>query len=148
MLMILTRQLSCFMIDFKWCQVSLLGLDEDESLHLLIACLNSSLEKGLQQEVDLHLILLRILESTWQLRVVLKVLWSAFHRLSRERHGRLLYLIALIAGSLRLLIQFISFQGPQLLLATSCIFMSKKDLLVFLMTFLKFFQLSRLLDIL
>ena len=73
MLMILTRQSSCLMIDFKWCQVNLSGPGKDKSLHLLIACLNSSLEKGLQWEVDLHSILLRILELTWQLRAVLKV---------------------------------------------------------------------------
>ena len=146
MLMIFARQSSCLMISFKWCQVSLLGPSEDKSLYLLIACLNSSLEKELQQEVDFHLILLRILVSTWWLRALLKILWSASHRLSRERHEQPSYLIALIAGSLHLLIQFISSQGPQLLLATSWIFESKKDLLVFLTVFLKFFQLSRLLD--
>ena len=71
---ILTRQSSCLMIDFKWHQVILSGPGNDESLHLLITCLNSSLEKELQWEVDLHLILLRILKLTWQLRAVLKVL--------------------------------------------------------------------------
>ena len=148
MLMILTRQSSCLMIDFNWCQVNLLGSGNDKSLHLLITCLNSSLEKGLSQEVALCSILLRILVLTWWLRTVLKMLWSAFHRLSRERHESLLYLITSIAGSLRLLIQFISSQEPWLLLATCWIFVSMKDLLVFLMTFLNFFQLSRLLDVL
>ena len=110
MLMIFARQSSCLMISFKWCQVSLLGPSEDKSLYLLIACLNSSLEKELQQEVDFHLILLRILVLTWWLRALLKILWSASHRLSRERYEQPSYLIALIAGSLHLLIQFISSQ--------------------------------------
>jgi len=55
------------------------------------------------------------------------------------------YLIASVAGSLYLLTQFISSHGPQLLLATSRILVSKNVLLVVLTTLLNFFQLSRLL---
>ena len=144
-LIMLTRHSPCLMIDFKWYQVNLSGPGTDKSLHLLIAWLNSFLEKGYHCEVALHSILLRILRLTWWLRAVLNVLWSVSHRLSGERHGQSLCLMASMAGSLHLLIQFISFQGPQLLFTTSWIFVSKKDLLTFLTTFLKLFQLSRLL---
>ena len=148
MLMILIRQLSWLTIDFRWCHINLSGPGADKSLHLLIACLNSSLEKGYYCKVGLWSISLRMLRLIWRLRAVLNVLWRASHRLSRDRHGQLLYLMALMARSLCLLIQFISSQGLQLLLATSWIFMSKKVLLMFLTTFLKFFQFSRLLVIL
>jgi len=148
MLMILTRHSSCLTIDFKWHQVNLSEPGANKSLHLLIAWLNSSLEKGYYCKVALRSISLRMLRSTWQLRAVLNVLWSAFHRLSGKRHRQSLCLMALMAGSLHLLIQFISSQGPQLLFTTSWIFTSKKDLLTFLITFLKLFQLLRLLVIL
>ena len=147
-LMTLTRQSSCLRMALRWHYISLSGPGNDELLHLIIAYLNSSLEKELQAEVTLHLISLRILVSTWQLRAVLKDAWSTFHKLSRERQEWLLYWMALMTSSLCLLIQFINSQGPWLLFATSWIFMSKKDLFVFLTTFLNFFQLFRLLDIL
>ena len=147
-LMMLTRYSSCLMMYFKWCQVNLLEPGADESLHLLIAYLNSSLEKGYHREVALHLILLRMLRSTWQLRAVLNVLWRASHRLSGKRHRWPLCLMASVAESLHLLIQSISSQGLWLLFATSWILSLKKDLLTFLTTFLKLFQLLRLLVIL
>ena len=145
MLMMLMRQSSWLMIDLRWCHVSLLGPGADKLLHLLITCLNSSLEKEYYCKVGLQSISLSMFRSTYWLRVVLNVLWRVSQRLSGDRHGWLLYLMALMAGSLHLLIQFISFQGSQLLLATSWILVSKKSLLTFLTTFLKFFQFSRLL---
>jgi len=145
MLMMLLRQSSWLTMDLKWRHVSLSGPGTDELLYLLITCLNSSLEKGYHCEYGLQSISLSTFRSTCQLRVVLNVLWRASQRLSGDRHGRPLYLMALMAGSLHLLIQFISFQGPQLLLVTSWILASKKSLLMFLTTFLKFFQFSRLL---
>ena len=148
MLMMLTRHSSYLIMDFKWCQVNLSGPGTNELLSLLIAWLNSSLEKEYHCKVALHSISLRMLRSTWWLRVVLNVLWSVSHRLPRERHEQSLCLMALVVGSLHLLIQFISSQGPWLLFATSWILASKKDLLTFLTTFLKLFQLSRLFVIL
>ena len=64
------------------------------------------------------------------------------------KHGWSLYLIASIAGNLHLLTQFMSFQGPHLLLVISWILRLKKDCLVFLTIFLNTFQFSRLLNIL
>jgi len=79
---------------------------------------------------------------------VLKVAWRASHKLSGIRYSWLSYLMASTAGNLHLLIQLINSHGLWLLFMTSWIFKSKKDLLVFLMTFLNFFQSSRLLVIL
>ena len=145
MLMILLRQSSWLMMDLRWRHVSLSGPSTDKLLHLLITCLNSSLEKGYHCKVSLQSISLSTFRSTCRLRAVLNVLWRASQRLSGDRHRWPLYLMALMAGSLHLLIQFISFQGLWLLLATSWILASKKSLLTFLTTFLKFFQFSRLL---
>ena len=71
-----------------------------------------------------------------------------FQRLSRVRHGWLLYLMASIAGSFHLLTQFISSQEPWLLFAISWILSLKNDLLVILITFLNVFQFSKLLVVL
>ena len=57
-------------------------------------------------------------------------------------HSLLLYLMALMAGNLHLLTQFISSQGLLLLLEISWIFWSKKDYLIFLTVFLNCFQSS------
>jgi len=78
----------------------------------------------------------------------LKVEWRAFYKELRVRHGRLLYLITLMAGNLCLLTQLISSQGLQLLLAISWILVSKKICLVDLTNFLKDFQSSILLVVL
>ena len=146
MLIMFERQVSWLMMNFKCRHVSLSGPDADPSLHLLIADLNSSLENGLHCWVGLCSILLSMLMSTWRFRAVLKMLWRALHKLSGKRHGRPLCLTASIAGSFRLLIQFISSHRPQFLFTMSWILSSKKDLLTFLTTFLNFFQFSRLLD--
>ena len=79
---------------------------------------------------------------------MLKELWRTVHRLSGERQGEPLYLIALVAGSFLFLTQFISSQGPRLLFVISLILLSKNDLLASLVVDLKVFQESRLLDIL
>ena len=72
--------------------------------------------------------------------------WRACQRSLISRHEWLLCLIALTAGSFLVLIQFISFQGPFFLFKISCILASKNSHLVFLTTFLKFFQFSKCLD--
>ena len=148
MLMILVRQTFCLRMVLRYHHVNLSGLGADELLYLFIVCLNSSLENSSHREVVLLPILLRTLTLTWRWSTVLKVVWRALHKLSGARHGWPSYLIALVAGSLYLLIQFINFQRLWLLFTTSWIFISKNDFLVFLMTFLNFFQFSRLLVIL
>ena len=146
--MMLLRQSSCLRMDLRWFHNNLFSPGIDELLQLLIACLNFSLENGFQSDVDLSPISLRtsMLICWWS--VVLNVEWRVFQRLSRVRHGWLLYLIALIVGSFHLLTQFISFQEPQLLFAISWILTLKKNLLVILTTFLNNFQFSRLLVVL
>ena len=144
----LERQTSCLRMVLRCCYMSLSGLGADELLHLIKAHLNSSFENGTHAKIALHPISSRILVSTWWWSTVLKVAWKAPHKLSGVRHGWFSYLMALTAGNLRLLIHFINFHSPQLLFTTSWIFELKKDLLVFLTTFLNFFQFSRLLDIL
>ena len=148
MLMILRRHFSCLRTCLRWCQVTLFGPEADELLQLLITFLNSSLENGSHDKVDLFSISLRMSTSTWQLIAWLNVLWRVPHKLSGVMHGCPLNLIASVAGSLRLLIQFISSQGLWLLFATSWIFESKKECLVFFTTFQNSFQFSWLLVVL
>jgi len=74
MLTILVRHESSLMINFKWCQVNLSGPSANESLHLLIANLNSLLENGDQFWEGLFSILLMTLRSTCRLRAVLNIL--------------------------------------------------------------------------
>ena len=76
----------------------------------------------------------------------MKVVWRASQRRLVVIYGLPSYLMALVAGSLRLLTQFINSHGPQILFATFWILKSKNDLLVSFMTFLNLFQLSKLLD--
>ena len=146
MLMILERQLLFLMMSFQCRHDILLGPGAEESIHLWMADLNSYLENGFQIWQGLHSTSFRILKSTWRWRAVLKELWRAFHKLLGEKHDMLLYLIASVVGSFLFLTQFISSQGPRLLLVISCILLSKKDYLASLTVDLKTFQLSRLLD--
>ena len=148
MLMVLVKHLSCLIMIFRCLHKSLSGPGAKESLHFVITCLSSSLEKGAHWAVGLWMILLRILMLVWRFWAVLKVLCSVSHRLSGDKHGWSLCLMASVAGSRHLLIQLISSQGPFLLLAISWILSSKYDLLAFLMAFLKFFQFSRDLEFL
>jgi len=85
-LMMLQRHSSCLRIDLRWLQDNLSGPGIDELLQLLIACLNSSLENGVQKVNDLLLISLRTSMLICQWKVVLKVKWKAFLRLSRVKH--------------------------------------------------------------
>ena len=144
--MTLERQSSFGKISFQWHQDILSEPGVDESEHLIIADLNSWLEKGLHGWPCLFSISLRMLTSIWQWRVLLKDLCRASHRLSNKIQGDPLNLIASIAGSLLFLTQFISSQGPRLLLAISQILLSKNECLVSLTVALNNFQFSRLLD--
>ena len=144
--MTLAMQTSSFKMILRWLHDSLSSPGVNKLLQLPNAILNSSFKNSAQADTCLLPILSRILISTWQWRVVLKEKWRASHKLSSERHGWLSYLIASIAGNLRLLTQFMSSQGPRLLLATSWILMSKNDFLVIITVLLNNFQSSRLLD--
>ena len=148
MLMMLLRHLSWLRIHLRWFHDSLSSSGVDELLQLLIEHLNFSLENSTQNDGNLLLILSRTSMLICQWRVVLNVEWKVFQRLSRVRHSWLLYLIALITGSLHLLTQLMSSQEPRFLLAISWILMLKKILLMILTIFLKDFQSLRLLDIL
>ena len=148
MLMMLIKHLSCLIMIFRCCYESLSGPGAKESLHFAITCLSSSLEKGAHWAVGLWSILSRILTLVWRFWAVLKVLCSMSYRLSGGKHGWPLCLMALVTGSRCLLIQLVSSQGPFLLLEISWILSSKYDLLVFLMTLLKFFQFSKDLEFL
>ena len=145
-LMTLVIQSPSFIMDLRCLYDSLSSPGVNELLQLPKAILNSSFENGVQIEVCLFPISSKMLVLTWRWSTVLKKEWRAFHKLSREKHGWLLYLIASTAGNLCLLTQFMSSQGPQLLLATSWILVSKKALLVVLTIFLNDFQSSRHLD--
>ena len=104
MLIMFERQASWLTMNFKCHHVSLSGPGADSLLHLLITDLNSSLENGLYHCEGLCSILLSMSILTWWFRVVLKILWSAFHKLSGERHGWPLWLMASMVGSFHLLI--------------------------------------------
>ena len=88
MLIMLVRQASWLIMNFKWCHISLSGPSANASLHLLIADLNFSLENRLHCWESLCSTLLRMLRSTWQFRAVLKVLWRVFYKLLGEKHGK------------------------------------------------------------
>ena len=148
MLIMLVTHSSCLVMNFRCHHKSLSGPGAEESLHFAIACLSSSLEKGAHRAMGLWSILLRISILICQFWAVLKVLCRASHRLSRDKHGWPLCLMASVVGSLSLLIQLVSFQGLFLLLVISWILSSKYDLLAFMTTFLKVFQFSSDLDLL
>ena len=148
MLIMLDKHLSCLVMSFRCRQESLSGPGAEESLHFVIACLNSSLENRAHRAIGLWSISLRISMLVCRFCAVLKVLCRASYRLSGDKHSWLLCLMASVAGSHCLLIQLVSFQGLFLLLAISWILSLKYDLLTFLMTFLKFFQFSRDLEFL
>ena len=133
-------------MDLRCIHDSLSGPGVNELLQLPKAILNFSFENRAQVEVCLFPILSKMLVSTWWWSAVLKEEWRVFHKLSRERHGWLSYLMASTAGNLCLLTQFMSSQGSWLLLATSWILVSKKALLVVLTIFLNDFQSLRHLD--
>ena len=148
MLIILDKHSSCLVMNFRCRYESLSEPGAEESLYFAIACLNSSLENRAYRAIGLWSILLRISMLVCWFCAVLKVLCRAFHRLSGDKHSWPLCLMASVAGSRHLLIQLVSSQGLFLLLAISWILSLKYDLLIFLTTFLKFFQFSRDLEFL
>ena len=77
---------------------------------------------------------------TWWFWAELNNLWRASHKLSSLIYSWLLNCIALVAGRLLFLTQFMSSQGPHFLLAISLIFPLKKFCFVFLTIPLNLFQ--------
>ena len=145
-LMIWARHVSCFRMVLRCRYISLSGPGADKLLHLVRAWWSSSFEKGAQTIVGLGLISLRTSSSIGWWRAELNVAWRASQRLFVVMHRFPSYLMALVAGILHLLTQFINSHGLWLLLATSRILVLKNVFLVSFTTLLNFFQLSRLLD--
>jgi len=145
LIILIKHSLFCRM-SLRWLHNNLSGPKKKELLQLEIAILNSSLEKRFHGKGDIELISLRMLISTLRCKTVLNKRCKACHKSLMFKHGWLLYLIASIARSFCLLTHFISFQGPHLSLAISCILLSKKVHLVILTVFQKDFQSSRFLD--
>ena len=140
----LKTQSSFLIMNLIWFQVNLSGPGADELLHFSIALINSCLEKGFQLLIGL----LGISSKTW---ISISLVWAELKELCRviQRSSSLIYecpsyWIALIAGSLCFLTQFMRFYRLHFLLAISSILSSKKDLLVFLTMLLKLRQFSRL----
>ena len=88
----------------------------------------------------------KISASIWWSWAILNDKCRVCQRLLISRYSQLLYLTALTAGSLHLLIQFISSQGPLHLLEISWILRSKNVHFMFLIIFLNCFQFSIHLD--
>ena len=106
-LMIFKRHLLFLMI-FQWCHDILSGPGAEVSTYFWMVDLNLNLENGFQIWHGLYSISFRMSTLTWRWRAVLKELWRAVHRLSGERQGEPLYLIASVARSFLFLTQFIS----------------------------------------
>ena len=121
-------------------------LGVDELLYFVIALMNSSSENGLYFITFLLGISSSKSKSIWRFCAILKDKWRVYYKLSSLIHGWPLYWIASIAGSLYFLTQFMSFYGPQFLLAISWNFRSNKLCLIFLTVFLNCFQSSIYLD--
>ena len=132
------------MIVLIWLYVNLSGLGADKLLHFSIALISSSLENGAYSTMALSKISSRKWMTTSWDWVELKELWRAFYKSFSLIHRCPLNWIALTAGSLCFLTQFISFHGPHFLFAISSILLLKKIHLDFLTVFLKSFQFYRL----
>ena len=146
--MMILRYSSSLRIILRWLHDSLSGPEAEELLQLDIVNLNSSFENTGHGTVGLLVILSRISTSTWWLLAILKVEWSAYHKLLISKHCWLLYLMVSITSNFLLLTQFISSQGPRLLWAISWILSSKKACFMDLTLLLKAFQFFRLLIVL
>ena len=80
-IMLFKHSLSLRMI-LRWLHDNLSRPGVETLLQFVMAILNSSFENGGQGEVSLSMISSRTSTSTWWWRIVLKVEWSAFYRLS------------------------------------------------------------------
>ena len=125
---------------------NLSGPGTDKLLQLVIVHMNSSSKKFDHTTKGNELSSLSTVSSISQNWTMLKEKWRACQRSSSSKQGWPLYLIILIARSLHLLTQFMSSQGPRLLLAISWILRSKNALFIVLTVFQNIFQLSMLFE--
>ena len=139
MLIILFKHALSLMILLRCLYDNLFGPGVDKLLHLAMELINSSSENSTQIEGFLLGILSSISISIWWFWAILNNKWRACQRSSILRQGWLLCLTILTAGRLHLLTQFISSQGPYILLEISWILRLKNDHFVFLTIFLNYF---------
>ena len=140
--MMFFKHILSLMMCLRYPHKSLSGPGADMLLHLTIALVNSSSENDVHSGEEYKSNSFSTLSSIWWNWAMLNEEWRACHRSSKFKQDWLLYLIISMAGSLHLLTQLISSQGPCFLLAISWILRSKKDRFVFLTVFWKVFQSS------
>ena len=104
----LFKHLSSLRMILRWFYNNLSKPGIKALLQFAMVILNFFFKNGSQGEVSLSMISSRTSTSTWQWRAVLKVEWSAFHRLLTSWHCWLLCLLTSIAGNFLLLTQFMS----------------------------------------
>lgn len=139
------RHSSFWMIILMCLQDNLFGLEVNILLHLKIALLNFSFEKGFQLIVDTLRISFSKSMFIWWFWAKLNNRWSACHKSSSLRYSWPSYWMILIFGSFHFFTKFMSFQRPNFLFEISWIFWLKNTCLVFLAVFLKIFQSSNCL---
>ena len=140
MLTILIMHLLSLVIALKYFQEIQYSLGVDESFHLLIVLLTSSIEKDNHSKVSFDGSLSKMLRLTWQFCAELNIWYNICQRLLISIQGYSLNQSASIASSLCFLTQFIRSQGLWFFEVISWILSSKNNLLIFLTTSLKDFQ--------
>ena len=106
--MIFSKHFLFLMILLRCFYNSLSRPGTDELLHLTMVLVNSSSKNKGHKEGWYELSLFKILSSTLWNWAVLNEEWRACHKSPNSKQGWLLYLIASMAGRLRLLTQFIN----------------------------------------
>ena len=139
MAMMLLKHILSLMMLLRCLHESLSGSEADKLLYLIIMLVKSTSENDAHNDKEYKSNSFSTFSSIWWNWAVLKEEWRACQRSSNSKQGWPLYLIISIAGSLRLLTQLMSSQGPCFLLAISWILRLKKDLFVFLTVFWKAF---------
>ena len=143
--MMLRRHLLSSMTTFRYFYKIWFGFKADKLLHLLMAFLNSFLEKGSHSMVDFDEISSNRLGLTWWFYIKLNVWYNAYYILSILIQRCLLYCSTSIAGNLHFLIQLLRSQDLWYFDMISWILSLKNKYLVFLTTSLKIFQFSIIL---
>ena len=145
-LTMLRRHLSSLMTFFRCFHKTQSNPRVDELLHLLMVFLNSFLEKSSYSIVGFDGISSNRLGLIWQFCAKLNVWCNAYHRSLISIQSWLLYCSAFIAGNLCFLTQFMSSHSLQFFKVISWILSLKNKCLVFLITSLKIFQSSIILE--
>ena len=145
-LIMLRRHLLSFMMAFRCFYETWSSPEVDELSYLLMVLLNSFLEKGSHSMVGFNRISSNRLGLIQQFWAKLNVWYNICHRSLILMQECLLYCNTSIVGILHFLIQFMRFQGFWFFDAISWILSLKNKCLVFLMTFLKIFQSSIILE--